>query len=523
MVLLSAFTTKSNAGIFVLIFTIMFTVFALSSDGHRYTSDEDFAHLQTIRMVTLEPHPLYVDGESKKLFEHPTIYPPQFNKGNPCTNFIICSPVSVATSLTQYPFVFLNHHLKIITENTVQFTIDDFPDQHYVFWRNSQNPDFTFLELFYGPFFASLSVSVFFLICNLFSYKLKISLFLTFLFGLSTPLWAYSQTSLNVIPTLFFLILSFYFFIRYQKTHSVLFLIFCSLSLGFSYLIREDIALVIVPLIIYFLISLRNTNQKLKSSLCFFSSLIPFYFIGVMFDYLRYGFSVSETSSATISSFSNYTSNTLAVGISGMLFSPGVGLFIFAPVLLTIFFSLPDFYRRNKGLALFFLGTICLFLIYFGSIQFWHGLVSWSERYLLIMIPFFLLPLGSSLISRTSVMLRGIILSLGSLGFLFNLAYVLQDVSWFIWGSPGRTGLFSLGKHTTDLYIHDAVIWTFEYSQLTHSILSAFSNLRIDLFFFKLLGFPTFIGIVIALLIPQILMLRKLYLNENYNLTKSDI
>jgi hypothetical protein len=183
---------------------------------------------------------------------------------------------------------------------------------------------------------------------------------------------------------------------------------------------------------------------------------------------------------------------------------------------LTIFFTFPDFYRKNKGYALLFISFTALFLFYFGSIEFWHGLVSWAARYLLLLIPFLLLPLGVSLELRKNFTLRVILIVLGILGFFFNLVYILQDVSWFVWGSPARTGLFSLGNIQTSLYIHDAVIWTFEYSQLTHSIISAFFNLQIDLFFFKLFGFPIFILSFLFLLIPQILMLRMSYLkNKN--------
>ena len=54
-------------------------------------------------------------------------------------NFVICSGASVANSILQTPFMFLNNYFNIITEDTVEFTIDDFNHQHYVFWRNSQN------------------------------------------------------------------------------------------------------------------------------------------------------------------------------------------------------------------------------------------------------------------------------------------------------------------------------------------------------------------------------------------------
>jgi len=504
--------------VLLLVFTISLTIFLFSSDGHRYSPDEYWAHEQTIRMVTLEPHPLYVEGVSAKLFEQPKGYDLWATQKQVCLNFVLCSPASVANSILQVPFMFLNNYFNIINEDTVEFTLDDFTHQHYVFWRNSQNSDFTFLELFYGPIFAALSVTAFFLSSNALNYRLKTSLTLTLLFGLSTPVWAYSQTSLTNVPTLFFMLFSFYFFTKYHKTQSSKFLIGCGLSLGFCYLIRPDTALIIAPVMIYFLITLVKHKQKIKKLFFFFTTITPFYFLSVFIEYLRFGSNVGlSTTSGQISSFSEFTVDHVIFGATGLLFSPGVGLFIFAPILLTIFFTLPDFYKKNKGYTFLFITLIILPVFYFGHMEFWHGLVSWSARYLLLFIPFFLLPLGASLELRKNIFLRINLIALGILGFFFNLVYIIQDVSWFVWGSPARTGLFSLGDVQTALYIHDAVIWTFEYSQLTHSILMAFSDLQLDLFFVKLFGAPIFIITLSVLLFVQILMIKKLYLkNENY-------
>jgi hypothetical protein len=313
------------------------------------------------------------------------------------------------------------------------------------------------------------------------------------------------------------MLFSFYFFTKYHKTQSSKFLIGCGLSLGFCYLIRPDTALVIAPVMIYFLITLVKHKQKIKKLFFFFTTLTPFYFITILIEYIRFGPTVGlSTTSEQISSWSKFTVDHVIFGATGLLFSPGVGLFIFAPILLTIFFTLPDFYKKNKGYTFLFITFIILPVVYFGHMEFWHGLVSWSARYLLLFIPFFLLPLGASLELRKNIFLRINLIALGILGFFFNLVYIIQDVSWFVWGSPARTGLYSLGDVQTALYIHDAVIWTFEYSQLTHSIITAFSNLQLDLFFVKLFGAPIFIITLSVLLIVQILILKKLCLrNEN--------
>ena len=139
-----------NKKIFLSVFFISLTIFVFSSDAHRYSGDEDWQNLQAIRMVTLEPHELYVDGESRIRFEYPIGYP-LYWQGHVCYNYILCSPGNVAASVTQVPFLFINHNFNIITDDTVIWTNSDFSDMHYVFWRNSFDPDNTFLELFYGP------------------------------------------------------------------------------------------------------------------------------------------------------------------------------------------------------------------------------------------------------------------------------------------------------------------------------------------------------------------------------------
>ena len=119
-------------------------------------------------MTTLDPHPDFVEGgteqESKNFFNMGRIFNPN-NTGPVCTNGITCFPVSVFYSATEVPFIALNHYFHIITNDTHVFSTEDFADAHYVFWRNSENPDFVFLELFYAPLFSALSVAIFFLVC----------------------------------------------------------------------------------------------------------------------------------------------------------------------------------------------------------------------------------------------------------------------------------------------------------------------------------------------------------------------
>ena len=136
----------------ILIFIICFTVFVFTNDGHRYTFDEDLAYQQSYRIATWANDPSYIQGESRLFFEYPWLFPPtntEYLIKPVCLNGILCSNASIVHSVTQVPFILLNHTFNFILDDTVIWTTDDFHDVHYVSWRNSENPDFIFLELFY--------------------------------------------------------------------------------------------------------------------------------------------------------------------------------------------------------------------------------------------------------------------------------------------------------------------------------------------------------------------------------------
>ena len=529
---------KDTKKIFFLILGLAFVVFIFTSDGHRYAIDEHHGSEMALHMTTLEPDPAYIDGESKFFFDNP-IYNPR-NIGPICSNGITCYPASVFYSAMQVPFVAANHYLHIISPDTLVLTVDDFVDPHYIIWRNSQNVDLVFMELFFGPTFSAMSVAIFFLICLEQKFTRNNSIILTFLLAFSTMIWAYSNTSLNLVPTLFFVLLGYLFLKKYQRLHQNRFLIFSSAVLGFGFLIRPDVVLFIIPIWIFLLVSRLSTKKKILSKilskmfhLTLFSipSIICYYIFKIIpnFRYnlssekvglkltneedfrclnvadahIRKEFGDSCTPDNTsifgdLASFTQifvqgdlYSPLEVATRTFGILLSPGVGLFIFCPILLTIFFSFGDFFRKNKSDCLLILSFLMMNIIYhcLGTGG-WHGLNAWGARYLLLMIPFLLIPLGASLEQRDKRKIISILIILGIIGAFFNTVYVIQDVSWFVWSRPGTdVGLFALeGFKTANLYLVPEVIWTFQFSQLTHSIIQAFESLQHDIYLLHVFG-----------------------------------
>ena len=183
---------------------------------------------------------------------------PTANTRSICLNDILCSQASIVHSITQVPFLILNHNFHIVTNDIKEISPHDFNDQSFALWRNSLDPNFTFMELFYGPIFAALSVSVLFLVSRTFNFSIKTSLLLSFLYGFSTIMWAYSQTSLNSLPSTFFILLGFLFFRKFQNTSSHYKLVLSSIIFGLAFLTREDSILVIIPLFFEYVVFLQH-------------------------------------------------------------------------------------------------------------------------------------------------------------------------------------------------------------------------------------------------------------------------
>jgi len=509
--------------LFLVIFFIVFTIYVFTSDGHRSTSDEDFLQQQALRIVLQEPDPAFIPGESDNKFLYPEfVYP--HPKGQACNYGVLCYPTGVIHSVTAVPFVFVNHHLNFVTNESVLFTLEDFSDTHYVWWRNSAEPDLTFMELFYSPFFSSLSVATFFLIARAFKYKISTSLSLAFLLGFSTIFFAYSQTSFNNAPSVFFLLAGFLYFKKFFDSNKILYSTISASFLVFGFMIRGDIIFVIIPMVFFFVITVINWNKKqpIQKFLKLISFIIPLY-LGYQFNQIIEGirYETTVTQDVVVDLTAPYLTMNLE-GLSGILFSPGAGLFIYVPILLTVFFTFRDFFKREKKFTILCLTIPVLFIFHFSSFNFWEGFTAWSPKYLYAVIPFLLLPLGASIEKRGRKILP-IICILGGIGLFFNFVYIIQDIGWFVWGQPGGyTGLMSLAQgRSCDLYICPEVTWTFQFSPLINSISLALINLQHDLFLLKTLGLQYYLPLLISILSIQFYILYRILKYNSISISES--
>jgi len=508
---------KNDHKVFFLILIISFSIFIFTASAHRFTSDDYLAYSQAERIVNQTPIPNFVLGETRAGLQGSGEIQWDFPT---CKDPIICSNVPLVYSISLIPFIQLEQNLNILPDKDL--TLDDFDDNHYVWWRNTLSNEETFTFLFYGPLITAISTAILFAICRTYNFSIKIAITVAFLYGFTTMAWAYSSTAMSVILVSMTVLLSFYFYRKFVKNQNFSSLIFCGFSLGASVLVRYDSFIIVVIMLVFLIGTILKNKSKLKNLTCL---LIPLFFCAIIFmgiNYIQFG-TFLEYSFKTESGYGLGPTYPIHAGVFGLLFSPGAGLFIFSPILFTIFVSFFDFYKKDKSSFLIFSAYLVSMLVFFGNLETWHGFVSWGPRYLLPVIPFLLIPLAASIEKRNSIGFRFLVITLGAIGAFFSLIWLIQDVTWFTWGvMGGDSGLYSLGMAGIHSFsLNPLVFWTFEYSQLVQSINLAFNHLQVDLFLFKLLG-PIVTALVLSvIIIPLVFILKsvvnnsKLYVNKN--------
>jgi hypothetical protein len=74
------------------------------------------------------------------------------------------------------------------------------------------------------------------------------------------------------------------------------------------------------------------------------------------------------------------------VGLYGLLFSPGKGLVLYAPVILVPVLCLRTLYAKGRSEVLLLLAVSLVYLVLYGSWYDWYGGLCWGPRFLLPLI-----------------------------------------------------------------------------------------------------------------------------------------
>ncbi|MFQ5613131.1 MAG: hypothetical protein ACE5H9_13460 [Anaerolineae bacterium] len=150
--------------------------------------------------------------------------------------------------------------------------------------------------------------------------------------------------------------------------------------------------------------------------------------IGALYNWLRFG-------SPLDSGYYEVAWTTPpAAGLYGLLFSPGKGVFLYAPPLLLSLAALPLFFKRHRPLALLIALWWAAYLAFYSPYNFWTGGFNWGPRFLLPLLAVSMLP-GAALLAERRLRGRRLLFALlFGLGLIIQLPAVVVDQARYLTG-----------------------------------------------------------------------------------------
>lgn len=247
--------------------------------------------------------------------------------------------------------------------------------------------------LLFNAFVTAFTGALVYLYVNRLGYSASTSLVLSLVFGLATLAWPYAKYFFSDPLASLGLFAAAYFLLRYRDSGKASDTFWAGASLGLAVATRfaNAITLPLFGLLLLAYVWERNRGQEATRDtsplLSPLSSLLsPLALTALLlggYNYVRYG-DILQTGYLPQEKFST----PWLEGISGLLVSPGRGLFLYAPILLASLLALPTFARRHRlEAALALLVSVSHVLLY-GRWFFWHAGYAWGPRFLVPIVPF---------------------------------------------------------------------------------------------------------------------------------------
>ncbi|MBI4786377.1 MAG: hypothetical protein HY782_04955 [Chloroflexi bacterium] len=256
----------------------------------------------------------------------------------------------------------------------------------------------------------ALSGALLFLAARRLNYSRGVSVLVALLFGLATPAWVYAKQFWSEPYGLFTLLAAFYFLLRYRDTASSRDALIAGIALGLAVATRVTNA-ALVPVFAWYgfgatEVAATQAQSRPPSAtpvgegrlgvlvavvcnrpFALFTVSLALVMLSIgLYDWARYGgpFATGYRADETFD-------NPILLGLYGLLFSPGKGLFIYVPFLAALPFSFAVFFQRARREAVLFLFAFAFYLLTFSLWYYWWGGTNWGPRFLVPTLPFLVL------------------------------------------------------------------------------------------------------------------------------------
>jgi len=249
------------------------------------------------------------------------------------------------------------------------------------------------------------------------------SLILSIILGLGTMSWHYAQTTFTEPLLTLELLAIVYFIFKAQQTKDEINVIYAALCAG-AMIHTKVASCVVLPVTGLYLIYVALKVRKPKFIFLFFGITAIFFLLLLVLNEARFGGALETGYGKEITSLKKQRpSNAVLFKILRFTSSLDKGVFPYNPILIVAIFGFGRFFRRQRALCL---AAIAIFLTYLIGVAWTKAalLESWGPRYLLVTIPFLVLPIGY-LIEQKRKLLNIIIAFFFILSICLNLTSIL--------------------------------------------------------------------------------------------------
>ena len=244
--------------------------------------------------------------------------------------------------------------------------------------------------LLFNAVVTALTGALVYLYVNRLGYSACTSLLLSLVFGLATLAWPYAKYFFSDPLASLGLFAAAYFLLHYRDSGRTSDTLRAGTSLGLAVATRfaNIITLPLFGLLLLAYIATRDngqgiTDKPLPPILAFALPLALTALLLGGYNYARYG-DVLQTGYLPQEKFST----PWLEGITGLLISPGRGLFLYAPVLMVSLLATPAFVKRHRLEAALALLVSASYVLLYGRWFFWHAGYAWGPRFLVPIVPF---------------------------------------------------------------------------------------------------------------------------------------
>jgi hypothetical protein len=212
-------------------------------------------------------------------------------------------------------------------------------------------------------------------------------------FAFCTYLWSYTRNAFDGVLCMCVLTGAMLSMVQFRKTLDTRLFVVATTLLGFGVITRISMLLPVAAFALYVTMILWEDRARLvRLAIIGAAILAPFAVWQMYYNHLRTGlWLISPVQSAQYADNNGFTGN-LAVGLAGLLLSPGKSIFVYVPLGLLSIVCFRRF-RASCPFEATFVGVLLAFwVLLHAKLANWFGAWGWGPRHFVTITPILVLP-----------------------------------------------------------------------------------------------------------------------------------